>query len=173
MKDRLLHNPWAEPPSPNDWVVQPTYPRHDPLPYYLAPLWDVHYAQLDKQGGKVPRKEKYRVPKELRMRLRHARAARGMLQDIEEGIRTFIGQWTKKQLLLHSEGLHDAPQSDDVEDDSEDEVVFVGRNGQMHDSPTRKTRFREIREAMSTHNERDGEKMVFESLAEDRAAGFG
>ena len=143
------------------------------MPYYLAPLWDAHFAHVNKQSGKAQRKEKYHIPKELRMRLRRARAARGMLQDIEEDIRTFIVQWSKKQLLLQSEGLHDAPQSDDGEDDSEDEVVFVGRNGQMHDSPTRMTRFREIREAMSTHNERDGEKMVFESLVEDRAAGFG
>ena len=72
--------------------------------------------------------------------------------------------------MLQKEGLQDAPQSDE---DSEDEVVFVGRNGQMHDSPALKTRVREMQEAMSTHNERDGEKMVFESLVEDRAAGFG
>lgn len=180
-KDRLLHNPWAEPPSPNDWAIQPTYPRHDHVPYYLAPLWDVHYSHLDKRGagGKIQRTEKHQIPKELRIRLKHARAARGMLQNIEEDIRTFIHQWNQKQLLLQQEGLQDAPQSDDDDDDndekddSEDEVVFVGRSGQMHDSPTRKTRFREIREAMSTHNERDGEKMVFESSVDDRAAGFG
>lgn len=170
MQDHLLHNPWAEPPSPNDWNVQPTYPRHDHVPYYLAPLWDVHYAHLDKKNTKVTKEEKHRIPKELRMRLKHARAARGMLQDLEEDIRQFIEKWNEKQLLLQKEGLHDAPQSDE---DSEDEVVFVGRNGQMHDSPSHKDRFREIREAMSTHNERDGEKMVLESLVEDRTAGFG
>lgn len=143
------------------------------MPYYLAPLWDVHYSHLDKRGGKIQRAEKHQIPKELRLRLKHARAARGMLQSIEEDIRTFIDQWNQKQLLLQDEGLQDAPQSDDEKGDSEDEVVFVGRSGQMHDSPSRMTRFREIREAMSTHNERDGEKMVFESSVEDRAAGFG
>lgn len=169
-KDRLLHNPWAEPPSPNDWIVGPTYPRHDHVPYYLAPLWDHHYAHIDKKTT-VTKEEKRRIPKELRLRLKHARAARGMLQDLEEDIRQFIQNWNEKQLLLQKEGLQDAPESSDEE--SEDEVVFVGRNGQTHDSPTRKTRFREIREAMYTHDERDGEKMVFESLVEDRAAGFG
>jgi hypothetical protein len=32
---------------------------------------------------------------------------------------------------------------------------------------------RELRDTLSQHNERDGEKMVFESLVDDRAAGFG
>ena len=69
---------------------------------------------------------------------------------------------------MEREGLQDAPS-----DDSEDEIVFVGRNGQMHDSPERKERLRLLREEISSHSERDGEKMVLETLANDRAAGFG
>ncbi|RAL13656.1 uncharacterized protein BO97DRAFT_404787 [Aspergillus homomorphus CBS 101889] len=173
--DRLLHNPWAEPPSSKDWSIQPTYTRHNPMPYYLAPLWDSHYAQLDhnsKHTSAGAGNEKHRVPKELRLKLKHARGARGMLQDLEEDIRQFIQRWSEKQLLLQKEGLADAPQSSD-EDDSEDEVVFVGRNGLMHDSPQRKAKLQQMREAMSSQNERDGEKMVFESLVDDRGAGFG
>ncbi|PYH47232.1 uncharacterized protein BP01DRAFT_336818 [Aspergillus saccharolyticus JOP 1030-1] len=173
--DRLLHNPWAEPPSSKDWTIQPTYTRHNPLPYYLAPLWDSHFSQLDhnsKRSGAGAVNEKHRVPKELRTKLKHARGARGMLQDLEEDIRQFIQRWSEKQLLLQREGLADAPQSSD-EDDSEDEVVFVGRNGLMHDSPQRKAKLQQMREAMSAHNERDGEKMVFESSLDDRGAGFG
>ncbi|OOF91306.1 hypothetical protein ASPCADRAFT_134321 [Aspergillus carbonarius ITEM 5010] len=172
--DRLLHNPWVEPPSSKDWDIQATHTRHDPMPYYLAPLWDTHYAHLDHSSSKQTaemRTEKHRVPKELRQKLKHARAARGILQDIEEDIRHFIQRWNEKQLLLKQEGLADAPQSSD--DDSEDEIVFVGRNGLMHDSPQRKARLQKMRDAMSAHNERDGEKMVFESLVDDRAAGFG
>lgn len=105
------------------------------------------------------------------MRLKHARAARGMLQDLEEDIRQFIQTWSEKQLMLQKEGLEDAPSTS--EDESEDEVVFVGRNGQMHDSPEHRTRLRELRANLRQHNERDGEKMVFESLVDDRAAGFG
>ncbi|RJE27378.1 hypothetical protein PHISCL_00254 [Aspergillus sclerotialis] len=172
--DRLLNNPWAEPPSPNDWTIQPTYPRHDPMPYYLAPLWDVHYAHIDRKSSKQSKDgakdAKHRIPKDLRLKLKHARAARGMLQDLEEEVRQFIQKWNTKQLLLQKEGLADAPLYDE---DSEDEVVFVGRNGQMHDSPTRKERFREMRESMNNPSERDGEKMVFESSIDDRAAGFG
>ncbi|KAJ5090518.1 hypothetical protein N7532_009202 [Penicillium argentinense] len=165
--DRLLHNPWAEPPSSKDWEIRPTYTRHDPMPYYLAPLWDVHYAHMAEspRNGKV--EEKHRVPKDLRMKLKHARAARGLLQDLEEEIRLFIRKWNEKQAFLKNEGLLDAPS------DSEDEIVFVGRNGQMHDAPERRETLRQMREEMSGRDERDGEKMVFESLVEDRAAGFG
>ncbi|KAF3386492.1 hypothetical protein F1880_000087 [Penicillium rolfsii] len=172
--DRLLHNPWAEPPSPHDWTIQPTYPRHDPMPYYLAPLWDVHYAKMAdhhsaRKNAQTPMK--HRVPKDLRLKLKHARAARGMLQDLEDDIRLFIRQWNDKQIFLASEGLADAPEIET--EDSEDEIVFVGRNGQMHDAPERKQKLQQMREQMNLHHERDGEKMVFESLVEDRAAGFG
>ncbi|PWY64083.1 hypothetical protein BO70DRAFT_347287 [Aspergillus heteromorphus CBS 117.55] len=171
--DRLLNNPWAEPPSSKDWNIEATHTRHNPMPYYLAPLWDTHYAHMDRSSSKptAENTEKHRVPKELRTKLKHARAARGMLQDIEEDIRHFIQRWNEKQLLLKQDGLADAPSSSD--DDSEDEIVFVGRNGQMHDSPQRKEKLQQMREIMTAHNERDGEKMVFESLVDDRAAGFG
>ncbi|KAE8371952.1 R3H-associated N-terminal domain-containing protein [Aspergillus bertholletiae] len=173
--DRLLNNPWAEPPSSRDWAIEPTYTRHDPMPYYLAPLWDVHYKHIDhsssKQTAKGTDSEKHRVPKDLRLKLKHARAARGMLRDIEEDIRHFIQRWSEKQLLLEKDGLADAPTSSD--EDSEDEVVFIGRNGQMHDSPEHKKRLQQMREAMHANRERDGEKLVFESLVDDRASGFG
>ncbi|KAI9370635.1 R3H-associated N-terminal domain-containing protein [Aspergillus egyptiacus] len=172
--DRLLHNPWAEPPSPKDWLPQPTHVRHEPMPYYLAPLWDKHYAHVDRRSSKQvandAKAERHRIPKELRMRLKHARAARGMLQDLEEDIRQFIQRWHERQSLREKDGLADAPSSDE---DSEDEVVFVGRNGQMHDSPDRRHQLQKMRVNMNSHNERDGEKMVFESLVDDGAAGFG
>lgn len=151
-------------------MVQPTNPRHDHVPYYLAPLWDIHYAHVDRNSSKKDNEPKRRIPKELRIRLKHARAARGMLQDLEDDIRCFIERWNEKQASLQREGLQDAPSS---EEDSEDEVVFVGRNGQMHDSPERKQRLQQMRQDMNLHNERDGEKMVLESIVDDRAAGFG
>lgn len=175
VQDRLLHNPWAEPPSSKDWDIQPTYTRHNPMPYYLAPLWDVHYKKMadhhtSKQHAKAG--EKHSVPKELRMKLKHARAARGMLQDLEDEIRLFIRKWNEKQLFIRNEGLQDAPEAS-ASDDSEDEIVFVGRSGQMHDSPERKQKLQQLRGEMSSHHEKDGEKMVFVSMVDDRAAGFG
>ncbi|CAG8046553.1 unnamed protein product [Penicillium olsonii] len=174
--DRLLHNPWAEPPSSKDWDVTPTHTRHNPMPYYLAPLWDVHYSHVQDQQLDVKAveraNEKHHVPKELRSKLKHARAARGMLQDLEEEVRVFIRKWNEKELLLEKEGLQDAPDHP-ASDDSEDEIVFVGRNGQMHDAPVRKERLRLLHAEISSHSERDGEKMVLETMNDDRAAGFG
>lgn len=147
------------------------------MPYYLAPLWDVHYARMAdhhsarKHAAKAAT-EKHRVPKELRAKLKHTRAARGMLQGLEDEIRLFIANWNEKQQFLQREGLQDAPEASGSED-SEDEIVFVGRNGQMHDSPERKEQLQRLRDAMGSHHERDGEKMVFESLVDDRAASFG
>ncbi|KAL5333183.1 R3H-associated N-terminal domain-containing protein [Aspergillus crustosus] len=173
--DRLLHNPWVEPPSSKDWMPQPTHIRHEPMPYYLASLWDKHYAHIDRRSAKQVEKdaknERHQIPKELRLRLKHARAARGMLQDLEEDVRKFIERWNERQSLRQMDGLADAPSSSD--EDSEDEVVFVGRNGQMYDSPDRRKQPRSMRDTMNSHNERDGVKMVFESLAKDGAAGFG
>lgn len=174
-----MNNPWAQPPSASDWLIQPTYPRHDTVPYYLATLWDAHYAHKEHGKGsraaranKSKEDEKHQVPKDLRKTLKHARAARGLLQDLEEDIRRFVKQWSEKQLILREEGLEDAPTSSDSAD-SEDEIVFVGRNGQMHDSPERRRRLRRMKEEMNSRHERDGEKMVFESLANDRGAVFG
>lgn len=141
------------------------------MPYYLAPLWDVHYSKMADHSTKNIAVDKHRVPKELRTKLKRARAARGMLQDLEDEIRLFIRKWNEKQLFLLSEGLQDAPESNS--EDSEDEIVFVGRNGQMHDSPERKQKLQRLREEMSSHHEKDGEKMVFESLVDDRSASFG
>ncbi|KAL2866862.1 uncharacterized protein BJX67DRAFT_118315 [Aspergillus lucknowensis] len=173
--DRLLHNPWAEPPSPKDWLPHPTHTWHEPMPYYLAPLWDTHYAHLDRRTSKQmandAKTDRHHIPKELRLKLKHARAARGMLQDLEEDIRQFIRRWNERELLHRENGLADSPSSSDEE--SEDEIVFVGRNGQTHDSPGRKAKLQIIRQTMKSHVERDGEKMVFESLVDDRAAGFG
>jgi hypothetical protein len=145
------------------------------MPYYLAPLWDVHYSHVaDQQSASKAAEranEKHHIPKELRLKLKHARAAHGMLRDLEDEVRTFIQKWNERELLLETEGLRDAPEN--LSDDSEDEIVFVGRSGQMHDSPERKERLRLLREEISSHSEREGEKMVLETLADDRAAGFG
>lgn len=176
--DRLLNNPWAEPPSANDWLVQPTYPRHNPMPYYLAPLWDVHYkrtqANTDRDHVTSAADAKHRVPRELRIRLKRARAARGMLQNLEEDIRGFVQRWNDRQVV----NRHSLSSSSEEDDYSDDEVVFVGRKG-----------LRKLQEQDNGHISHDDdevmvmseepslavadEKMVFESRADDRAAGFG
>lgn len=168
--DRLLNNPWAQPPLPSDWEVHPTHPKHT-VPYFLAPLWDAGMAARNaasdkKRSTKVKGAQEEdaagRVPKELREKLKRTKAAKGLLQDLEEEVRKFVESWEKKQENLRKEGLHDI-------DSEDDEIVFVGRSGQMHDmpsSPKSKTRQEEEEEIRK-------EKLVFDSLADDHGASFG
>ncbi|KAM5468197.1 hypothetical protein MauCBS54593_004938 [Microsporum audouinii] len=187
--DRLLSNPWAQPPSANDWQVQPTHPRHNPVPYYLASLWDSHQAakeqarrrskrNQDSSDKKTKKKktegdakkthanaELEKISKELRAKLKHARAARGLVQELEEEIRLFVREWVETQTWHRARETESERCSDDSEDGDDDEVVFTGRK--MQQSTVQKQQPSSSLHALS------GEKMVFESPAEDRAAGFG
>ncbi|OAX78499.1 hypothetical protein ACJ72_07192 [Emergomyces africanus] len=210
--DRLLNNPWVQPPSAIDWQVQPTYQRRT-VPYYLAPLWDSHFAAREQaKSNNASRKNNKKdagsdaqsqIPKELRQRLKHARAAVGMLRDLEEEIRQFVQRYHEKQAvsLEDEEGAElDGGQSILSDDDKweklqekgepetetekefdsdDDEIVFVGRRAGKHDAPVGHAKDQDHPKNTNRSNidvlekERDGEKMVFESLEEDRAAGFG
>ena len=171
--DRLLHNPWAQPPLPSDWEVRPTYPRRT-VPYYLAPLWDaaefqrgVEQRMLAKQkhpqNGSTPTstvaagEAAFAVPKEVRAKLKRARAAKGLLMDLEEEVRMFLTRWGEREAWLRSDGLHDA------DSDEEEEIVFVGRNGAMLDGPGRKRVDWELGK----------DHMVFDGLEGDKGASFG
>jgi hypothetical protein len=141
------------------------------VPYYLAPLWDAgvrHRAEelsaakkargaAKKAGGSgVEGDQKGRVPQELRQKLKKAKGARTLLQDLEEEIREFLMEWEmKKESLGRS--------AEELELDSEDEeIVFVGKNGTMSD---------EQRKAVEKELEK--EKLIFDSLADDHGASFG
>ncbi|KAK2865268.1 hypothetical protein FQN49_003740 [Arthroderma sp. PD_2] len=183
--DRLLSNPWAQPPSANDWQVQPTYPRHNPMPYYLATLWDSHKAAKEQARRRSKRKqgtsnktdagsaktananaELDKISKELRTKLKHARAARGLVQELEEEIRLFVQEWIDTQTWHQARERESDDSDDSVDEDGRDEVVFTGRK--MQQSTPRPTS-----RSQATSTFTSGEKMVFESPAEDRAAGFG
>lgn len=200
--DRLLNNPYAEPPLPQDWEIRPTYPVRR-VPYYLAPLWDAaefqRAVERNAKGRRNTRSSRKRhvagvspfeedainISREVRGRLKHARSAKGLLQDLEEDVRSFLVRWNEKERRLREEGLHDAPLSktslairpkdnslddsaiiSDTEIEDEEEIVFVGRAGQVtSDSPGRKKR--EAEENLLS------EKLVFEGLEEDKGAAFG
>ena len=172
--DRLMNNPWATPPLPSDWEVRPTYPIRS-VPYYLAPLWDAAEFQRSVEEKMSHRKGKaaYKrgrshmtpaeeaasnVPKEVRAKLKRARAAKGLLMDLEEQVRLFLQKWGEKEERRKEEGLADA-------DSEEEEIVFVGRNGVMHDSPGRKQK----EEAENVARQ----KMLFDGLEDDKGASFG
>ncbi|KAI4143075.1 MAG: hypothetical protein LQ341_003026 [Variospora aurantia] len=168
--DRLLNNPWAQPPLPSDWEVHPTYPKHA-VPYYLAPLWDATstaraISEAKQQEAMRNRAQPVggtaKVPKELREKLKKTKAAKGLLQDLEEQVRSFVQQWESKKQKPPPVSKHDL-------DSEDEEIVFIGRNGQMHDVP------------QSPHAARDDfdeddvrwDKLVFDSPADDHGASFG
>ncbi|KAF2151027.1 hypothetical protein K461DRAFT_269322 [Myriangium duriaei CBS 260.36] len=154
--DRLLGVPGAVAAQPEDWAVPAWEPRDDyrPVPYFLAPLWEGKYASLYQERlkkGEAEGKEKEKVARELRARMKKARGARGLLQDLEEEVRDFLTQMEKKRRERVEEGLGDV-------DESDEEIVFVGRNGAMSDAKT---------------EDKKMEKLIFQSLERDHGAAFG
>ena len=157
------------------------------MPYYLAPLWDAaefqraiesklkgrrsstrNHGKRVHNSGMSPMEEKAAsIPKEVRARLKHAKSAKGLLQDLEETVRTFVHKWNEKEIQLKQDGLHDVPLTSDSEED--EEIVFVGRTGAMHES-SGKTK--ENREGLNDDETISTEKMVFEGLDTDKGAAF-
>ena len=99
----------------------------------------------DESSGKIPR--------ELREKLKKAKAAKGLLKDLEEQVRFFVMKWENQAQEVRR-------QQAEIDSDDE-EIVFVGRNGQMSDWSSK----------TQTSMERD--RLIFDSLANDRGAGFG
>lgn len=98
-----------------------------------------------------------KIPRELREKLKKAKAAKGLLKDLEEQVRLFVKNWEDQTKNV---GEHEL-------DSEDEEIVFVGRNAQMSDIPSSpKTGFDE------SDAERD-QRLVFDSLANDQGASFG
>ena len=186
MTDRLLSNPWAVPPLPSDWEIRPTYPRRT-VPYYLAPLWDAaefqravetklkgrrnstrnHGKHVHNTGMSPMEEAAASIPKEVRAKLKRAKAAKGLLQDLEESVRTFVRKWNEREICLREGGLQDVPLTSDSEED--EEIVFVGRGGAMHDSSEKKE---SGGDGLNDDGTISTEKMVFEGLSDDKGAAF-
>ncbi|KAI9678209.1 MAG: hypothetical protein M1817_006154 [Caeruleum heppii] len=192
--DRLLNNPHVAPPLPSDWEVHPTYPRHATVPYYLAPLWDGDMGRHESLSsrkasatnpGRRPGPTTPKVPRELRDTLKKAKAARGMLHDLETQVRQFVERWDAREKDLvdatrRRDGRGDDGRQTPGTDSEDEEIVFVGRNGAMSDerfgSPSSKKEAT-AKQNHETTRERDEElereTLIFESLLEDRSAAFG
>lgn len=121
-------------------------------------------ADADKKKREAARKQAEaedvaagKIPRELREKLKRAKAAKGLLKDLEEQVRLFVKNWEDQTKDV---GEHEL-------DSEDEEIVFVGRNGQMNDIPSSPEVGLEESDA-----ERD-QRLVFESLANDRGASFG
>lgn len=154
--------------------MRPTYPQHS-VPYYLAPLWDAKYAAKAAEKSKNKNKragpdaivdEKVaHIKKELKSKLKKSRGSKGLLHDLEEQVRQFVQKWQDEQkgrLALEQEKEDDV---DLLESSDEDEVVFVGRNGQTQDM--------KLPRKSSAARRAEREKLVFDSLENDAGASFG
>ena len=97
------------------------------------------------------------MPKDLRQKLKRARGAKSLLQDLEQQVRSFVQQWEEHQRKLEDEATYDPDSSED------DEVVFVGRNGQL----------RNMRSPRRFGHGLRREKLVFDSPENDHGASFG
>lgn len=139
------------------------------MPYYLAPLWDAGLKRQsnERKTAAVAQKAATKtvankpttpgvVPKELREKLKRSRGAKGLLMDLEGEVRKFVADWEEKERKAEQDGLPADPDSED------DEIVFVGRNGQMNDlrSPTEAEAIKK-------------ELMLFETPEEDVGGSFG
>ena len=117
--------------------------------------------EATKQHVEVKEAGRGKVPKELRDKLKKAKAAKGLLQALEEQVRKFVKDWEEKTMAAERE----LPPEGDSEDE---EIVFVGRNGQMHDIPPSPRLSKH-----SDDNNIKSDQLVFDSLADDRGANFG
>lgn len=150
--------------------MHPTYPKHA-VPYYLAPLWDANLAV--RQAAEQKKREAARqhtegkdkahgtVPKELREKMKKAKASKGLLQALEEEVRKFVKKWEENSKTVEKE----APREFDSEDE---EIVFVGRNGQMYDMPPSPKLQKHPDE-----NRIQKDQLIFDSPADDHGACFG
>ncbi|KAF2734543.1 hypothetical protein EJ04DRAFT_493222 [Polyplosphaeria fusca] len=166
----LLTNPHATPPTPSDWAPHPTH-RVTHVPYYLAPLWDAGLAKRSaerraaagKSGGAGRGKGEGKkgeeagiVPRELREKLKKRRGAVGLLMDLEESVREWVG--------AGMEGDDGLPGDDEI-DSSDEEIVFVGREGRMRDI--------DDDDRDSRRGEGKQELLLFETEEGDRGGAFG
>lgn len=137
------------------------------VPYFLAPLWDAGLRRQHNERKVAVNAQKAAtktvaakpttpgvVPKELREKLKRSRGAKGLLMDLESEVRKFVEDWEAKARRAEDDGLPADPDSDD------DEIVFVGRNGQTHDERLMEERIRR-------------ELMLFETPEEDVGGSFG
>lgn len=186
--DRLLNNPYAQPPLPSDWEVRPTYPQRS-VPYYLAPLWDAtansranveqaKRAEAFQKRARASAVDGYcgEVPKELRVKLKRSKAAKGLLQDLEEQVRRFVRDWDASCAKAQKEKEVAAYPATDSEDE---DIVFIGRNGQMGDIPpspkAKRGKEDEDEEYLEIYKEPSVpmDHLIFESPANDHGASFG
>lgn len=130
-------------------------------------MWDSPGFQKRCQRNQPKQQEaRDKVPKDLKVRLKKSRGAIVLLQALEEETRKFLFDSLEQQRLEQ-----ERPESpvhvniEDVEDESDEEIVFVSKK--MRYQLKREESMRSFIEELAT------EKVLFESLLSDPSASFG
>ncbi|KAG0635887.1 hypothetical protein HOY80DRAFT_926530 [Tuber brumale] len=144
--DRLLSNPHAIPPTASDWEVRPLHPRRH-VPYEFASLYD-HPKFLHNGNAAPNHRVAERMPRELKVRMKKARGAIGLLKSLEEEVRKFVLREQGEE-KAGEEGEKDDP----VDDESDEEIVFISKRAKQLQLKS--------------------EKVLFESPVSDPGASFG
>ncbi|KAG8630671.1 hypothetical protein KVT40_002290 [Elsinoe batatas] len=100
--------------------------------------------------------EKEQVARDLRARMKKAKGARGLLQDLELEVRNFLMQ-LEQERGREKDGYVDLW----GKEDSDEEIVFVGRNGNV------------VERRKSAGDGERVERLIFQSLERDHGASFG
>ncbi|KKY38009.1 putative uv-damaged dna-binding protein [Diaporthe ampelina] len=124
---RLTDVPNVEPPEPRDWEPRPVYPIHH-VPYHVAAFWERGLSQQAEARKNTAARRRApgagsagagRVPRELRDTVKRTPGVKGWLRALEEPVREFLAE--------RHRAAGEAPVAEDESDESDDEVVFVGR----------------------------------------------
>lgn len=150
------------------------------VPYVLAPLWDARRLKAEKRAmDDIRQRQKETeqnptVPRMLRQTLKRARGAKGLLQDLEEQVREFVRQQAR---ALETSEQRPGSSSDadfdklETSDSEEDEIVFVGRRRPEVQQAQASTATASAGGSGSPRQKAD--KMIFDTLEDDRGGNFG
>ena len=127
------------------------------------------------------------IPKEVKARLKRNKTAKGLLMDLEEEVRVFVREWNARSVKGEDDGKGwgkegrersetlDSMVMVSSEDEEEDEeIVFVGRNGSMVDGlpKAEKKKPNPAQETSEWHQTISREKLVFDGSEADKGASF-
>ncbi|KAI8961407.1 R3H-associated N-terminal domain-containing protein [Daldinia sp. FL1419] len=164
--DHLMHVPNAQPPQPFDWEPRPLHPVNH-VPYQIAVIWDkqVRVEVETKKAIAARRKEVQtrtlgdahvagRVPRELFQRAKKIPAVKTWVRSLEEPVRRYLVE----------QELAKEPASSESEDTEDEEIVFVGRDGNTRDG------WKKARRGTKGKTEEEG--MIFDALGDDADSAF-
>ncbi|KAI2781616.1 R3H-associated N-terminal domain-containing protein [Daldinia loculata] len=164
--DRLMHVPNAQPPQPFDWEPRPLHPVNH-VPYQIAVVWDKRVrAEVETKSDIAARRKQMqtrtlgdahvagRVPRELFQRAKKIPAVKTWVRSLEEPVRRYLVE----------QELAKEPLSSESEDTEDEEIVFVGRDGNTRDG------WKKAKRESKGKTEEEG--MIFDALGDDTDSAF-